>query len=108
MTIRRLSYAPGYSRSPLARARRKANLEAATHIQIDSNDTVTRTRVNVGETDKPLELNFTGGTVRPFEITFPDGTKLVHAAGAKVITFTEGSEYLVTNITPKLISGQAI
>jgi hypothetical protein len=106
MTIRRLSYAPGYSRSPLARARRKAQIEAATHIQIDGNDTVSRTRVNVGETDKPLELNFIGGAVRPFEINLPDGTKLTHAAGTKVITITRGSEFVVTDLTPEPTSSR--
>jgi len=101
MTIRALSYQPGYARSPMARARRRKQLEEATHIQIDSNDTVTRTRVNVGETDKRLELNFNGATVRPFEISFSDGTKLVHAAGTKVITITRGSEFVVTDLTPE-------
>jgi hypothetical protein len=100
MTIRRLSYAPGYSRSPAARARRKAQIEANTHIRIDTNDMAIRTRI------KPLEINFNGATVRPFEINFADGTTLSHAAGTKVIAITLGSQYLVTDGSNNQIPSQ--
>jgi hypothetical protein len=106
MTIRRLSYAPGYSRSPAARARRKAQIEANTHIRIDTNDMAIRTRINVSETDKPLEINFNGAPVRPFEINFADGTTLSHAAGTKVIAITLGSQYLVTDGSNNQIPSQ--